>query len=127
MNNDAIKFHPELTVQDSIAYFLQRHALGRERAVPRKAVLAYLWERGFRISDRTLRRTYADMPLIGFVVDGDCKGERKHRGLFWIRTTREALDMEETRRRLGKANMRHAKQTAVAHANLNQREMRVGA
>jgi hypothetical protein len=63
------------------------------------------------------------MPFVGYVVDGSCKGDGKHRGLFWIRTTREALDMEETRRRLGKANMRHAKQTAVAHANLNQPEI----
>jgi hypothetical protein len=123
---NSFTFHPETTTKEAIASFLQRHALGRERAIPRKAVLAYLWELGFRISDRTLRRAYAEMPLVGYVVDGPRGGPDVHRGLFWIRTVREALDMEETRRRLGKANMRHAKQTAVAHANLNQREMRVG-
>lgn len=112
--------YQETEMKNAIRMVLKVHALGRENAIPRREVLCYLRGMGFCLCDRTLRRTYADMPFVGYVVDGDCYGSGKHRGLFWIRTAREAKDMEETRRRLGKANMRHAKATAVAHANLRQ-------
>lgn len=105
----------------TIAGWLRLHACGRRNARPRRELLAFLARQGWDITDRTLRKRYARMPFVGYVTD---RRPGQPHGLFWIATTREALDMEETRRRLGKASLSHAKKTAVAHAYVNQLEVR---
>lgn len=67
--------------------FMRGH-LGKEKAVPRRALLAHLHALGHTVTDRTLRRAYAEIPQIGYSVEGD------RRGLFWITSRDEAHGVE---------------------------------
>ena len=70
LNQEAIK--------TTIRSWLKVNALGRENAKPRRHLLRYLQDVGcFTISDRRLRRLYADM-TVGYAC-------RNPKGIFWIR------------------------------------------
>jgi hypothetical protein len=66
-------------LRTDIKAFLQAHALGRARAVPRQRLLAHLRDLGHSVNDRKLRRIYADMPQVGH----SCTTPK---GAFWIVT-----------------------------------------
>lgn len=71
-----------------IEFFLREYAFGRVHAVPRHHLLRYLHTKGWTVSDRTLRRVYADIPFVGYAIDGE------KRGLFWITTREERKETE---------------------------------
>jgi hypothetical protein len=77
----------EALLHADIVSFMRSHQ-GRERAVPRAVLLAQLHRLGHTLTDRTLRRAYAAIPQIGYVVDGE------KRGLFWITSREEAREVE---------------------------------
>jgi len=66
-------------LKSAIRAFMLEHALGRENAIPRRVLMHHLRrEMGYALSDRTLRRAYAEL-AIGF----SC---HEPKGLYWIET-----------------------------------------
>lgn len=61
---------------------------GKSNAIPRSDLLRQLHYLGHSLTDRTMRRTYAEVPQIGYAVDGP------KRGLFWITSRDEANGVE---------------------------------
>lgn len=74
-------------LHDDIVSFMLNHQ-GRECAVPRRVLMAHLHSLGHTLTDRTLRRAYAAIPQVGYVIDGEA------RGLFWITSRLEAREVE---------------------------------
>ncbi|MEN6492607.1 MAG: hypothetical protein ABFC85_11520 [Rectinema sp.] len=64
-------------LKSAIRAFMMENALGRENAIPRRILRDYLRRGlGYTLSDRTLRRLYAELP-VGFSTSVP-------RGLYWI-------------------------------------------
>jgi hypothetical protein len=62
-------------LHSDILSFLQAHAQGHARAVPRHRLMSYLKANGHAVTDRAMRRAYADIDSLGSCA----------KGLFWIR------------------------------------------
>ena len=97
-----------MTLEDDIRAFLREHARGRANARPRRDLRDYLRSVGRTVSDRALRRAYADIAEVGYAIDGE------RRGLFWITTKEEAKATEALRRSQGIACLEHAKESREA-------------
>ena len=66
-------------LRSDILAFLQAHAQGHARAVPRHRLMSYLKANGHSVTDRAMRRAYADIDSLGSCA----------KGLFWIVTAED--------------------------------------
>lgn len=104
-------------IKELIAYYLGTEAKGRENATPRRNLRAYLKGLGYNIGDRTLRHYYAEMPFVGYAIDGT------KRGIFWIMSKEEAFEVERLRKSQGKACLAHGSNTAKALLTSGQMDL----
>ncbi len=95
-----------LLLSDLKSFMLQHQ--GREHAIPRKVLLAHLHSLGHTVTDRTLRRAYAEIPSIGYSVEGE------HRGLFWITSRDEAHGVERCQHSKAMASLAREKRIREA-------------
>jgi len=73
--------------RDKIINWLQVYAKGRENAKPRVMLQTYLIDYGFSVKDRTLRRIYAGIQMVGY----SC---RDPKGIFWITDQRDLIEFK---------------------------------
>ena len=103
-----------IDLRADIEFILRAHAFGKSHAMTKETLQSMLRDIGRTVSLRTLRREYAEIKNVGYVISGP------RRGLFWISTPEEAREVEALRRGQGISCLVHAAETRGAQDKAEQ-------
>ena len=90
-----------------ILHKLRAEHVGKDRAITRADLLAYVREMGYDVSDRELRAVYAELPVVA-----------DSHGLYYPATAAEVQAFYEYLQKRVKAEMARAARVRRAHAGL---------